>query len=216
MTSELQHGSVQESPKNEQDIDHFEQLVKNLRGIMGPYSGIDSEDIDANDLQALMSSYISNEDDWKRYAFGVPSVPYTRNLVDQGNGKCNLLILVWSPGKGSPVHDHANAHCVMKILKGQLKETRYHWPTIELNNSVQRPLEIEQETTYSADEVTYMSDKLGLHKISNPSPDDFAVSLHLYTPPNAAVYGCHTFNEETGQARHMARCTVYSEYGHKL
>jgi cysteine dioxygenase len=93
----------------------------------------------------------------------------------------------------------------MKILKGQLKETRYHWPTIELNNCVQRPLEIEQETTYSTDEVTYMSDKLGLHKISNPSSDDFAVSLHLYTPPNAAVYGCHTFNEETGTARHMAR-----------
>lgn len=26
------------------------------------------------------------------------------------------LILVWSPGKGSAIHDHANAHCVMKVL----------------------------------------------------------------------------------------------------
>lgn len=25
------------------------------------------------------------------------------------------LILVWSPGKGSVIHDHANAHCVMKV-----------------------------------------------------------------------------------------------------
>ena len=51
---------------------------------------------------------------------------------------------------------HANAHCIMKMLKGQLKETRYHWPTIELNNHVQRPLETEQETIFGTDEVTYM------------------------------------------------------------
>jgi hypothetical protein len=27
----------------------------------------------------------------------------------------NQLILVWSPGKSSAIHDHANAHCVMKV-----------------------------------------------------------------------------------------------------
>jgi cysteine dioxygenase len=112
---------MHESQEHQQETDRFEQMVQALRDIMGPYSGIDSEDINANDLQALMSSYTSNEDEWKRYAFGVPSVPYTRNLVDRGNGKCNLvsilvqrsvyitdcseLILVWSPGKGSPVHE---------------------------------------------------------------------------------------------------------------
>ena len=58
---------------------------------MGSYSGIDSADIDPNELQALMSNYISDEEEWKRYAFGVPTVPYTRNLVDRGNGKCNLV-----------------------------------------------------------------------------------------------------------------------------
>lgn len=73
---------------------------------------------------------------------------------------------------------HANAHCIMKILKGSLKETRYSWPTIELNNGELRPLQVDKETLYAENEVTYMSDKLGLHKISNPDPDDFAVSLH--------------------------------------
>jgi cysteine dioxygenase len=37
----------------------------------------------------------------------------------------------------------------------------------------------------------------------------------VYTPPNAAVYGCNVFDEKTGHAKHMAKCTVYSEYGRK-
>jgi cysteine dioxygenase len=70
----------------------------------------------------------------------------------------------------------------MKILKGQLTETRYHWPTVELNKGEQRPLDIEKETVYAENEVTYMSDKLGLHKISNKDPHDYAVSLHCMSP----------------------------------
>jgi hypothetical protein len=71
----------------------------------------------------------------------------------------------------------------MKILKGQLKETRYAWPTVKLNKGDQCPLETTQETIFSENEVTYMSDKLGLHKITNVDPNDFAISLHCtYIP----------------------------------
>ncbi|KAJ4321678.1 hypothetical protein N0V94_002769 [Neodidymelliopsis sp. IMI 364377] len=111
---------------------------------------------------------------------------------------------------------HANAHCIMKILKGSLTETRYAWPTVDLNNSEDRPLQAISEKTYQADQVTYMSDKLGLHRISNPDNENYAVSLHLYTPPNAAVYGCNVFNEANGRSTHMAKCTVFSEYGSQV
>lgn len=53
---------------------------------------------------------------------------YTRNLVDAGNGKFNLMILCWGEGHGSAIHDHADAHCFMKMLKGELSEVRYAWP----------------------------------------------------------------------------------------
>lgn len=76
------------------------------------------------------------------------------------------------------VGSHANAHCIMKILKGSLTEARYAWPTVNLNQSEERPLQILSETTYNTNEVTYMSDKLGLHRISNPDPKSYAVSLH--------------------------------------
>ncbi len=88
------------------------------------------------------------------------------------------LVLVWTPGKGSPVHDHADAHCLMKILRGSLMETRYDFP-----DTPGRGPQITKETRYKENEVTYMSDELGLHKISNPDPNITAVSLHRRDDP---------------------------------
>lgn len=32
------------------------------------------------------------------------------------------MVLCWGEGHGSAIHDHANAHCIMKILQGELCE----------------------------------------------------------------------------------------------
>ncbi|EKD17895.1 uncharacterized protein L3040_004437 [Drepanopeziza brunnea f. sp. 'multigermtubi'] len=187
----------------------FKKLVSDLSGILGPSSGIDSSDVNVDELCSLMKNYTSRETDWKKYAFADTSRGYTRNLVDEGNGKSNLLILVWTPGKGSPIHDHADAHCVMKVLKGSLKETRFH--ACDANNDA--PPRAIQETVLGQGEVTYMADDLGLHKISNPSADEEAVSLHLYTPPNAAKEGCNIFDERTGKSSHVTQCNFFSSFG---
>ena len=152
----------------------FQRLVENLQDILGPTSGINSEDVDTEQLQQVMRDYKSRESDWGHFALADSSTNYTRNLVDKGNGKSNLLILVWNPAKGSPIHDHANAHCIMKVLKGSLKETRYGWP----DRGNLEPPKLVQEQVFGADEVTYMSDTLGLHTISNPDARNIAVSLH--------------------------------------
>lgn len=119
------------------------------------------------------------------------------------------LILVWTPGKGSPIHDHADAHCLMKVLKGRLLETRYCHPSLDT------PLVVDKETVYSANQVTYMADSLGLHRISNPG-NDIAVSLHLYTPPNAAREGCNVFDEKTGRSCHVSQSNFFSRFGKKV
>ncbi|KAF2712871.1 cysteine dioxygenase type I [Pleomassaria siparia CBS 279.74] len=197
-------------------MNNFETLVHALSEKLGATSGIDSDDVDPKELQTLMEAYESNEEEWTKYDWPDAKTCYTRNLVDKGNGKSNLLILVWSPGQASAIHDHANAHCIMKILRGNLVETRFARPTLDLNSGKECPLKPTTECTYLENQVTYMSDQLGLHKISNPDPDMFAVSLHLYTPPNAAVYGCNTFEEKSGKVRHHPGCELYSKYGHKL
>ncbi|KAE8451863.1 Cysteine dioxygenase [Mollisiaceae sp. DMI_Dod_QoI] len=191
--------------------DPFHRLVADLSRILGPSSGLDSEDVDVEELQRLMENYVSVEADWSKYALADFTQGYTRNLVDEGNGKSNLLVLVWSPGKGSPIHDHADAHCLMKVLKGSLKETRFNFPR---NNAT--PLEVIKETLYHSNQVTYMADELGLHKISNPDPENVAVSLHLYTPPNAAKDGCYIYNEITGKRTHVTQSNFYSAHGKKV
>jgi cysteine dioxygenase len=86
-------------------MNSFDTLVERLREKLGPCSGISDDDVDPEELQSLMREYVSNETEWERFVFKAPGKSYTRNLVDKGNGKCNLLILVWSPGKASPVHE---------------------------------------------------------------------------------------------------------------
>lgn len=49
-------------------------------------------------------------------------------MVDEGNGKFNLMLLCWGEGHASAVHDHSDAHCFMKMLDGSLNEIRYAWP----------------------------------------------------------------------------------------
>ena len=197
--------------------DPFHCLVKSLSDVLGPSSGIDSADVNPQDLINLMSIYTSKEEHWLNYAFSDPSRNYTRNLVDKGNGKSNLLILVWNPGQGSPIHDHADAHCVMKILKGSLKETLYDMPiTADEEAGSRTPPHIVKETVYNRDEVTYISDDIGLHKIANPSSAEVAVSLHLYTPPHAANFGFNLFDEKTGKCTHIKQAGFFSDSGKLL
>lgn len=69
------------------------------------------------------------------------------------------LILVWTPGKASPIHDHAGSHCVMKILQGSLKETQFKWPERKVTEECQySPLQVLGSTVLNRDDVTYISD----------------------------------------------------------
>jgi cysteine dioxygenase len=74
--------------------DAFEELVLSLKEALGPSSGLTSDDVDVGYLQRLMEDYDGFCDTkWTRYAFGDASKGYTRNLVDEGNGKSNLVSL---------------------------------------------------------------------------------------------------------------------------
>ena len=186
---------------------------------MGPTSGLTTEGVDLEGLTRLMSEYHSNPEDWDHLAMPDLSRGYTRNLVGTGNGKYNLLLLVWSPDKGSMIHDHADAHCLMRILKGSLTESRYtlgdfcpDGETMEIG-PIGRPIpKLIRRTVYAEGQTTYMSDDLGMHKISNEQ-SDIAVSLHLYTPPNAAREGCNVFCGRTGRKSHVEQNNYYSVMG---
>uniref|UniRef100_A0A8C6WXB3 Cysteine dioxygenase n=1 Tax=Neogobius melanostomus TaxID=47308 RepID=A0A8C6WXB3_9GOBI len=147
----------------------LDELIAILRKIF------ESDSINVEEVQQIMESYESNPEEWMKFA-KFDQYRYTRNLVDQGNGKFNLMILCWGEGHGSSIHDHTDSHCFMKLLQGQLKETLFEWPD-KKGEMVQKSQRILLEN-----KVAYINDSIGLHRVENGSHTEGAVSLHLYSP----------------------------------
>jgi len=184
--------------------------------LCGQLSTIFADDrVNTDEVEYVLSQYKSNEADWAQYSMWGDH-KYTRNLVDRGNGKYNLMILCWGPGMGSSIHDHTDSHCFVKILQGSLLETQYEWPskTEEKEEDAEgcRPMIEVGRKQYGVDQVTYMSDAIGLHRMENPSHAEGTVSLHLYIP---AFDHCHMFDARTGK-RTTCQVTFWSEFGEKI
>lgn len=182
-----------------------------------------SDRVNIEYVNHLMLSYQSNPAEWRKFA-KFDRYRYTRNLVDEGNGKFNLMILCWNEGHASAIHDHADSHCFMKVLKGELCEVRYAWPkdkTVNENPNADigkdnsdsdydgSELEEISRGSLATNGVCYINDTLGLHRVENPSHSDVAVSLHLYCPPFDT---CSIFNKSTGK-RTKCKVTFWSKYG---
>ncbi|KAJ1850002.1 hypothetical protein LPJ57_008203, partial [Coemansia sp. RSA 486] len=105
----------------------MQELITSLNIAMGDQAlGDDLKTV--RKVKQLMQAYTSQSQDWVQHAVYHEGARYTRNLVDDGNGKYNLLILVWGENQSSPIHDHAGSHCMMKLLAGELNEDLFAWP----------------------------------------------------------------------------------------
>jgi cysteine dioxygenase len=91
MAPSIAQGSLGAGSVSNSNMDRFHQLVSDMNRILGPPSGLNSEEVDVKHLEELMREYTSDEEHWKKYAFADMSRGYTRNLVDEGNGKSNLV-----------------------------------------------------------------------------------------------------------------------------
>ena len=60
-----------------------------------------------------------------KYTFFDVEKPYTRNLIGTDNINYTLLLLCWSPGRESKIHNHPCDGCFIKTLAGCIKETRF-------------------------------------------------------------------------------------------
>jgi cysteine dioxygenase len=100
---------------------------------------------------------------------------YTRNLV-RGSPHYHLLVLCWKNGQRSPIHDHAQSSCAVRVLRGTATETLFEMaPNAHVKATFSRDL-LPGSVTGSED--------ADMHQISNLQAGDTAlVTLHVYTPP---------------------------------
>jgi cysteine dioxygenase len=102
------------------------------------------------------------------------SKSYLRNIIFQ-NDNYELILIKWKPNSESLIHDHSKNGCILKVIEGTLKETLYDKNIKEI-----------KQTIYNKEEVNYINNQIGYHKITNLNNTD-TYSLHLYSPPNHKI-----------------------------
>ncbi|BDS08170.1 hypothetical protein NT6N_32100 [Oceaniferula spumae] len=100
---------------------------------------------------------------------------YRRNMVFE-NDAVELLCLCWKSGQRSPIHDHAESICGVKIIEGTGTETVY-----EMTPSGYIKATCSKD--YACGEVMVSADS-ETHQVANlQSTDQDLVTLHIYSPP---------------------------------
>ena len=98
---------------------------------------------------------------------------YTRTKMFS-NDQIEIILICWDAYQTSGIHDHPNNGCLMKVLKGKLKEDVY---VNEDNN-----YKFTYTNILTENDVGYRQADTYIHNIING--DIPSISLHIYSPPN--------------------------------
>jgi len=183
----------------------FEELIRGLNELFDK----DKEDVIIEDVEAWFDRYKAAPADWEKFATW-DKYRYTRNLMDEGNGKFNLMLLCWPEGAASAIHDHADSHCFLTVLKGSVREVRFHWP--DDKKGVDGSLVEKDRAEAGPGTVMYMADHLGLHRVENASHSEKLVTMHCYSPPFDM---CKVFDERTSKDSKV-KMRFWSKFGKRL
>ncbi len=145
-------------------------------------------DPQGRDAARALGGYAREHGDWTRFVRFDPEL-YTRNLVAR-NEQFEMLVLCWSAGQESPIHDHAGQHCFMAVLQGRIEELQYSVPA----EPGAGPLRACGRRVFERGEVAYIHDRIALHRV-RPYGGQPAVSLHLYARP---IDVCQVYDGESG------------------
>ena len=100
---------------------------------------------------------------------------YRRNMVFE-NDVVELLCLCWKSGQRSPIHDHAQSVCGVKVIEGVGTETIYEMTPSGYIKAV-------SSNDYANGRVL-VSEDADTHQVANlQSEDQDLVTLHIYSPP---------------------------------
>lgn len=101
----------------------------------------------------------------RRLVFASPELGYT------------VLAMVWGPGQGTPLHDHAGMWCVEGVLDGQIEVTQYR--LLERDGKRCR-FEPQGATTAGVGSAGRLIPPFDFHTIANAQPGEPSITLHVY------------------------------------
>lgn len=118
--------------------------------------------------------------EWLEYCGkGTNKNGYYKNLIYTYNDSYisyDIYIITWIESNNSPIHDHPENGCYLKILKGKLLEELY------TNNNSE--IQLIKTNVLTENNISLMKSNKVLHKII---PLEYTVSLHIYSPSNYII-----------------------------
>lgn len=135
-----------------------------------------------------LGTYAAHQSDWRRFAL-FESSSYTRNLVAR-NQHFEMLVICWSPGQSSPIHNHDGQNCWMAVLEGEIEELHFSHRA-----NGRGPLQRGASRSFRPGKVGFINDEIALHLI-RPLAGQGGVSLHIYSKP---IETCSVYDEATGE-----------------
>ncbi len=155
-----------------------------LRRFVGDFAALLSDDPHEGSILAdgarLLRGLVAH-DDWLPDAFAAPGRPYAQHLLHcDSRARFSVVSFVWSPGQGTPVHDHT-VWGLVGVLRGA-EVARPHTPGLDGRLRPLDPIRLERG------EVACVSPSVGdIHRVSNAHPDRNSISIHVYGANIGAV-----------------------------
>jgi predicted metal-dependent enzyme (double-stranded beta helix superfamily) len=119
------------------------------------------------------------------------SVSYKRNVLYRDE-ELEILLICWMPGQKTPVHDHPDQGCLVRVLAGELHETLYNlgvrYASADDKQSYfdhgypEGTLRAAKHRSIGQGAVSYLCGDRGVHRLWNKSEAP-AMSMHVYSPP---------------------------------
>ena len=149
------------------------QIPKQLTELVNYLDSLSSR-ADVDQLDRLLLENNATLESLKDFVqFG--DVSYRRNLIKQ-NAWYELLCICWQSGQRSPIHDHAQSTCGLKIITGVATETVFE-------SSDCGQIKAVSSKDFQVGCVCSSQDS-DVHQVSNlQSPGKNLVTLHIYSPP---------------------------------
>ena len=125
-------------------------------------------------IEDVLKNHHLEREDWSKYSFFVEN-SYTRNAVIH-NDLFTVLVLCWSKGCKSQIHDHPCDGCFIVGIDGKLEETQFQ-------KTKENELIPTITNKISKGDISWMHDTIGFHQVANGSETENATTIHIYHPP---------------------------------
>jgi predicted metal-dependent enzyme (double-stranded beta helix superfamily) len=154
-----------------------------LRRFIGDFAAILTDDPDEAFILAKGADLLRDllaEDDWLPDAFAAAARPYAQHLLHcDSQARFSVVSFVWSPGQGTPVHDHTVWGLVGVLRGAEIAQPHVLGPRglVPLD-----PVRLDRGA------VAALSPKVGdIHRVRNALADKISISIHVYGGDIGAV-----------------------------